>query len=171
MGLLSADPGPKHGELQQSFANGAMAPSEILNTFFRANPKITEHGPEWASSRLPFIGKTFSGRSSTISESATTCDDYFRFLSATVAVHPSDNTFPPASGFMVSPGTASLSSSDGGSGIVSVKGHIKISSVATGNSWEEDFIFYFSEFDREGRFGHFKIWGDPLSCWLAVVGI
>jgi len=36
----------------------------MLDQFFTSRPTITEHGPAWAQSRLPFLGKTFVGRRS-----------------------------------------------------------------------------------------------------------
>ncbi|MCJ1390221.1 hypothetical protein MMC18_003079 [Xylographa bjoerkii] len=142
-------------------------PSETLDTHFTSSPKITEHGPSWATSRLPFLGRTFSGRKdsghSSTDSSSTTCDDYFSLLASTLSFHPVKHTFPPSSDFIVD-------ASAGGSGVVSVVAHAKFASVATGKSWEEDFIYRLSEFDVEGRVGHWEIWADPLSAWEAVGG-
>ena len=142
-------------------------PAEILGTFFISNPKITEHGPSWAASRLPFLGRTFHGRQdsspSSSDTSSPTCDDYFTLLATTLSFHPDKHTFPPSSDFIVD-------ASAGDSGSVSVVAHAKFASVATGKSWEEDFIYRLSEFDHEGRIGHWEIWADPLSAWEAVGG-
>jgi hypothetical protein len=51
---------------------------------------------------------------------------------------------------------------------VSVVAHARFESIKTGKSWEEDFIYRLSEFDEEGRIGHWEIWADPLSAWEAV---
>lgn len=45
----------------KAFVSGA-APSETLNNYFTSNPKILEHGPAWATERLPFLGVLFQGR-------------------------------------------------------------------------------------------------------------
>ncbi|MCJ1439038.1 hypothetical protein MMC27_008428 [Xylographa pallens] len=142
-------------------------PSEILDTYFTSSPKITEHGPSWATSRLPFLGRTFRGRKdsghSSTASSSTTCDDYFGLLASTLSFHPDKHTFPPSSDFIVD-------ASAGQNGVVSVVAHAKFASVVTGKSWEEDFIYRLSEFDREGRIGHWEVWADPLSAWEAVGG-
>ncbi|MCJ1473519.1 hypothetical protein MMC13_002170 [Lambiella insularis] len=141
-------------------------PRETLDTYFTPNPKITEHGPTWASRRLPFLGRTFHGRrsSSTSSrdDSSSTCDDYFSLLASTLSFHPDKHTFPPSSDFIVD-------ATAGGTGAVSVVAHAKFASVASGQSWEENFIYRISEFDEDGRIGHWEIWADPLSAWEAVV--
>jgi len=142
-------------------------PSEILDTHFTSSPKITEHGPSWATSRLPFLGRSFHRRKgsghSSIETSSTTCDDYFSLLASTLSFHPDKHTFPSSSDFVVD-------ASAGGNGLVSVVAHAKFASVATGESWEEDFIYRLSGFDEEGRIGHWEIWADPLSAWEAVGG-
>ncbi|KAK5186608.1 hypothetical protein LTR16_009694, partial [Cryomyces antarcticus] len=62
-------------------------PAKLLSTHFTpTSPKITEHGPSWASSRLPFLGKTFTGRAD--------CEAYFALLARTLEFHPSADTFP-----------------------------------------------------------------------------
>ncbi|KAI9795828.1 MAG: hypothetical protein M1835_005151 [Candelina submexicana] len=159
----------------QSFCNAFLkgtSPTETLDTFFTTWPKITEHGPSWATSRLPFLGKTFRGRrrqhspSSSGAEQGSTCDDYFDLLATTLSFHPNQDTFPPAEGFIVDAGTDVADA--GGLGAVSVVAHAKFASVATGKAWEEDFIYRLSEFDKHGKIGHWEIWADPLSAWTAV---
>jgi len=144
----------------QAFLDGK-SPQETLSTFFTSNPKITEHGPSWAMSRLPFLGKTFSGWSES--------EEYFKQLASTLSFHPDENTFPPPEGFIVDPGTqVSSRGAVTGGGAVSVVAHAKFASVKTGKGWEEDFIYRLSEFDEEGKIGHWEIWADPLSAWEAV---
>jgi hypothetical protein len=53
-------------------------------------------------------------------------------------------------------------------GVVMVTGKAIWASVRTDMAWEEDFVFRLSEFDEECRIGHWEIWADPLSAWLAV---
>lgn len=130
-----------------------------MDSFFTASPTITEHGPSWATSRLPFLGKTFQGRKS--QGSGSSCDDYFSLLANTLSFHPDKNTFPPSSDFIVD-------AAAGDSGVVSVVAHAKFASVATGRSWEEDFIYRISGFDEHGKIGNWEIWADPLSAWEAV---
>ena len=142
-------------------------PSDILDTYFTPRPQITEHGPSWAISRLPFLGRTFHGRKnsghSSADSSSSTCDDYFSLLAWTLSFYPDKHTFPPSSEFIVD-------ASAGENGVVSAVAHAKFESVVTGKSWEEDFIYRLSEFDGEGRIGHWEIWADPLSAWEAVGG-
>jgi len=53
-------------------------------------------------------------------------------------------------------------------GVVTVVGTGTFASIKTGKEWSEKFIYRFSGFDREGRIGHWEIWADPLSAWVAV---
>ncbi|CAL8575247.1 hypothetical protein XPA_001182 [Xanthoria parietina] len=46
-------------------------PSETLSKYFTPTASIHEHGPTWARSRLPFLAKTFTGRSSSPSPSSS----------------------------------------------------------------------------------------------------
>lgn len=87
-------------------------------------------------------------------------------MAATLSFHPSEDTFPPAEEFVVDPGMKVAGGS--GEGAVSMVGHARFASVATGKDWEEDFIYRLSGFDEEGRIGHWEIWADPLSAWMAV---
>lgn len=57
-----------------------------------------------------------------------------------------------------------------GRGVVSVVGKGTFTSKKTGKSWDEQFIYRFSGFDGQGRIGHWEIWADPLSAWVAVGG-
>jgi hypothetical protein len=43
-----------------------------------------------------------------------------------------------------------------------------LKSVQTGIAWDEEFIFMFSEFDREKGIGRVEIWPDTLNAWMAV---
>lgn len=169
----------------QAFVTGNPSGKSLAEFFVPTNPQITEHGPSWASARLPFLGRTFSGRSrsnsnitssststgaSSVSESQDTdtdtdsfgsgftCDDYFELLSRTLSFHPDAHTFPPREQFIV----------DAEAGAVSVVAHARFASVKTGQGWEEDFIYRLSGFDEVGRIGHWEIWADPLSAWVAV---
>jgi len=53
---------------------------------------------------------------------------------------------------------------------VTVVGKGKFESIETGRSWEEKFIYRFSGFDERGSIGHWEIWADPLSAWVAAGG-
>ncbi|KZF25930.1 hypothetical protein L228DRAFT_242315 [Xylona heveae TC161] len=149
----------------QAFLEGR-SPSETLSTHFvRGSPKITEHGP--AIEQLPFLGRTFVGRSSGGSPESVgnSCDDYFTLLSETLRFHPHEHTFPSQpGGYIVDAG------SDNGNGTVNVVGTARFESIKTGKSWEETFIYRLSGFDDDGLIGHWEIWADPLSAWLAVEG-
>ncbi|MCJ1235444.1 hypothetical protein MMC14_003412 [Varicellaria rhodocarpa] len=142
----------------QAFLN-ATPPFQILNEFFTSRPKITEHGPQWANQRLPFLASTFYDRATDHNRKGT-CDDYFTLLANTLSFHPNEHTFPPAHKFIV----------DATAGAVSVVAHARFTSVKTGKSWEEDFIYKLSEFDGDGMIGHWEIWADPLSAWDTVGG-
>ncbi|KAH0565716.1 hypothetical protein GP486_000880 [Trichoglossum hirsutum] len=143
-------------------------PTQILDQFFTECPSITEHGPAWASDRLPFLGKTFTGRREQQSSQSPTCDDYFSLLGETLVFEPSKDTFPLEEGFIVDPSTKLAGESVGVGGAVSVVAHATFKSIKTGKSWKEQFIYRLSGFDREGRIGHWEIWADPLSAWVAV---
>lgn len=77
----------------EGFCNAFVAglsPTEMLDTFFASNCKITEHGPFWAQTRLPFLGTTFCGRRSHGNQntpSGTTCDDYYERRSSLSIQH------------------------------------------------------------------------------------
>ncbi|KAH8732724.1 hypothetical protein GQ44DRAFT_600811 [Phaeosphaeriaceae sp. PMI808] len=125
-------------------------PSELIATYFTSSPKITEHGPEWARSRLPFLAKTFTGKDG--------CEEYFTILGGILAMTLPGDAFPGPEQFIV----------DGEVGMVSVVGKATFASIKTGKSWDEKFIHKFSEFDADGKIGHWEIWADPLSAWDAV---
>jgi hypothetical protein len=55
-------------------------PAELIAKYFASdNPRITEHGPDWARPRLPFLAQTFSGQ--------TGCVEYFNILSQTLRMN------------------------------------------------------------------------------------
>lgn len=149
-------------------------PPELIEKFFTpTNPRITEHGPAWATAALPFLGKTFSGKEG--------CVQYFEVLGQTLKMQMSESTFPEREGFIVdaeaeaeagagSEGEATGDKEGAGKGVVSVVGRARFESVETGKGWDEAFIYRLSEWNQEGRFGHWEIWADPLSAWMAVKG-
>lgn len=139
-------------------------PDELISThFIPVQPRITEHGPSWATSRLPFLGRTFIGRDE--------CFDYFSLLADTLEFLPSQDTFPGPSGIIVDADAIGPEDSSGaGKGAVSVVGKAKFKSVMTGREWEEQFIYRLSGFDEDGKIGHWEVWADPLSAWTAVEG-
>jgi hypothetical protein len=124
-------------------------PAELLSKYFGASPKITEHGPEWSRSRLPFLAKTFSGKEG--------CEEYFKVMTDVLEMSLGDDAFPDKKGFIV----------DAEAGMVSVVGKGRFTSKKTGKGWDEKFIYRF-RFDDEGKFEHWEIWADPLSAWDAV---
>jgi hypothetical protein len=141
-------------------------PADLIRKYFATNsPSITEHGPEWARSRLPFLAKTFTGLEG--------CEEYFSVLSQTLTMQMSDETFPDSAGYLVDV-AATVEESQGGEsgtqprGAVSVVGKATFASIKTGKQWDEQFIYRFSGFDEAGRIGHWEIWADPLSAWVAV---
>ena len=143
----------------QAFVSGA-SPFETLDKYFTADPRILEHGPAWATSRLPFLATTFEGRRYPSNPDAArkTCDDYYDVLTSTLSFHPNHDTLPPKEEFMV----------DAEKKTVTVKLHAKFASVKTGKSWEEEFVYVLSEFDQDFKIGRQELWADPLSAWVAV---
>lgn len=137
-----------------------LSPDVILSEHFTSNPRITEHGPK--TQELPFLGK-FSGRKSNLSNDQT-CDDYFNILSKSLKFEPSPTTFPPPKSFVVDE-TCEI---NGKKGVVSVVGSATFMSLDSGKRWDEDFIYRLSEFDDDGKIGHWEIWADTLSAWNAV---
>lgn len=153
----------------QAFVAG-LSPVEMLDTFFASNPKITEHGPQWAQARLPFLGTTFCGRrphgnGNENPPSGTTCDDYYDVLASTLSFHPTGDTMPPKEDFWVA---VDKNAEGKWHGAVTVKLHARFASVKTGKSWEEDFIYLLRDFDDDMKIGHLELWADPLSAWMAV---
>ncbi|KAF7194581.1 hypothetical protein HII31_04087 [Pseudocercospora fuligena] len=126
------------------------APKDLLSKFFTTNPKVTEHGPEWARSRLPFLSKTYTGKDEFL--------EYFSTLSSILSMKM--DPAPPMSSFAV----------DEAGETVFVQGGGEFESVRTGKAWKEKFVYRFSEFGEEGKIGHWEIWADPLSAWEAVGG-
>ena len=153
-----------------AFVSGT-SPTELLDTYFTSNPSITEHGPSWATKRLPFLGKTFRGRrlqhirDGSPSSSGTTCDDYYDLLTSTLSFHPNEDTLPSRDQFIVDP---EAKSSSGSKGIVTVKLHAVFKSVKTGKGWAEEFVYVLGDFDDGGKIGSQELWADPLSAWVAV---
>ena len=160
-------------------------PERILAEHFVADdPKITEHGPSWATGRLPFLGHTFAG--------LEMCLQYFKLLGDTLAFEPDADTFPNEDGFIVDENAVPIPSGDTTNtalpdeidfdvddeqnqgepadrrGVVTVVAQGKFKSVKTGRGWNEKFMYRLSGFDEAGRIGHWEIWADPLSAWVAV---
>ncbi|KAL8774827.1 MAG: hypothetical protein Q9209_000766 [Squamulea sp. 1 TL-2023] len=160
-------------------------PSETLSRYFTPTATIHEHGPEWARDRLPFLAKTFSGRSSpSISDGGErkdgetsddgkakkdgeTMDDYYALLSKTLHFKPFADTLPPISAFAV----------DEGKGVVTVKMKAGFESVRTGKGWIEEFVYMVgfelpAQKEEVGgrRIQRLDLWADPLSAWVAVGG-
>lgn len=141
-------------------------PPQILSTHFSSHPVVHEHGPSWAQSHLPFLGKTFSGHDA--------CLTYFELLGSTLAFEPLEDSFPGAKGFVVDPEARGEGDGGdqwgGGKGVVTVVGKGRFKAVGTGQGWEERFVWVLSGFDEEGRIGRWDVWADPLSASLAVKG-
>jgi hypothetical protein len=143
--------------LSRAFQTRTPPPRILGNCFTGLVPIILEHGPAWAQTRLPFLGREFSGRSKPGGE-AGTCDEYFKLLGDTLSY--SEMAFGPEA-FV-------LGSSKEGEEIVTVVGTARFSSNKTGKSWRETFTWRLSCFDEEGLIGRWDIWADPLSAWNAV---
>lgn len=136
------------------FADGS-PPKVILDECFDAGlPRIHEHGPEWAMSELPYLSKTWCGRGF----ATDSCENYFTSLGQTLRFFPDKDTFPSSNCFLIDPFIQK--------GVV--KARCKLQSVISDATWEEDFIFLFSDFNLEGKFGLLEIWSDSLSAWSAL---
>ncbi|MCJ1308931.1 hypothetical protein MMC25_002586 [Agyrium rufum] len=150
-------------------------PADLLTRFFvSTNPQITEHRPSWATSRLPFLSKTFSGKDG--------CLEYFSILAATLSMNMTASTFPGKEGFIVDAESQYSTSTEvdradsgkadavgaHGKGQVSVVGKAEFASIKTRRCWKEHFIYRFGAFDKDGEIGHREIWADPLSAWDVV---
>lgn len=145
-----------------------MAPTAMLTRFLASAPKITEHGPAFAKARLPFLATPFRGRRQGGGDrmgNRHTCDDYYDILSSILAFHPHPDTVPPKESFLVACTQGAHGEWQGG---VTIKLHASFSSIKTGRSWSERFVYVLSEFDDEAKIGHLEIWADPLSAWMAV---
>ena len=140
-----------------SFAAGLAGP-ECLDRYFTQKPKITEHGPRWATARLPFLAVTFEGRHGQRGPKGRTCDDYYDLLASTLTFHSRSLVLPERSQFAVDPDADT----------VTVKLHARFASIKTGKDWEEDFVYVLSGFDESGKIGCQELWADPLSAWMAV---
>ncbi|KAL8794296.1 MAG: hypothetical protein Q9195_003122 [Heterodermia aff. obscurata] len=152
----------------ESFVKAFVAgtsPTSILNTYFTSSAQIYEHGPAWANARLPFLGKTFTGRRQSGSDGGSTCDDYYDLLTRTLSFHPTEGTVPASAEFVVD---AEALGPGGGRGVVTVKMRAGFKSIKSGGGWEEEFVYVLSGFDDEGRIGRQELWADPLSAWVAV---
>ncbi|KAL1795074.1 hypothetical protein ACET3X_006890 [Alternaria dauci] len=83
-------------EMTHSFCRALIsppAPADLLSQYFSDAPKITEHGPEWSRSRLPFLAKTFSGRDG--------CEEYFKVMTDVLDMSLPEDAFPGKEGFIV----------------------------------------------------------------------
>ena len=155
----------------RAFVSGT-APTEVLDRYFTSNASITEHGPSWATERLPFLGKTFQGRRqpqfsahSDSGKGTGTCDDYYDLLTSTLSFHPNDKTFPGREQLVVD---VNAKGPSGSRGVVTVKLQAEFKSIKTGKGWAEEFVYVLSDFDEEGKIGCQELWADPLSAWVAV---
>lgn len=154
-------------EFCNAFVAG-MPPAAMLTRFFAPAPKITEHGPAFAKARLPFLATPFRGRRQGAADrtgNRDTCDDYYDILSSILAFHPHPHTVPPQENFLVACTQDAEGAWQGG---VTIKLHASFSSIKTGRSWSESFVYVLSEFDDETKIGHLEIWADPLIAWMAV---
>ncbi|KAL9093715.1 MAG: hypothetical protein Q9159_000016 [Coniocarpon cinnabarinum] len=172
--------------------------SQILEDYFvpetaNQKPKITEHGPSWARERLPFLGQTFTGQSqcqqyfTLLSQTLSIELKSNAFKEEELVVDPDAIAFPsPPSDTSKTSHTSNPSTTSGPlntstsneddsnvqdnerRGIVTIVGRGRFTSLKTKRGWDEIFTYRLSEFDEMGRIGHWEIWADPLSAWVAV---
>lgn len=111
----------------KAFVNNGASPYVTLDKYFTPSPKILEHGPKWATKRLPFLGTMFEGRQpkgTSHKPTGKTCDYYYDFLTSTLSFHPQKDTVPPKEEFMV----------DAERMTVTIKLQAEFASVTTGKS-------------------------------------
>ncbi|KAK9898878.1 hypothetical protein P389DRAFT_193894 [Cystobasidium minutum MCA 4210] len=140
--------------LCSSFSSGA-SPTELASHFHPELGEAYEHGPSDISS-LPFLGRSFKGRSSVI--------EYFEMIGKYLKVVNGDMTF--------SEWTCDLLPDDVGDkvkAVVTVRGRAGFEYVSTGKSWKEQF-YYRLELDGDGKILRYEVWADPLSAYLASQG-
>ncbi|KAH8805985.1 hypothetical protein F5884DRAFT_860574 [Xylogone sp. PMI_703] len=120
--------------------NPPASPKYLLQTYFvpeldqTSGPQITEHGPKWATSRLPFLSRPFTG--------GAQCEEYFSLLSSTLKMELHPESFPNSSEEFIVDSEAEAGGegqSEGGKGVVVVVGNGKFESIKTGKSWHEEF--------------------------------
>lgn len=153
-------------DFYQAFISSA-DPGHMLAKYFASDAQITEHGPEFARARLPFIGTTFKGRRQVRANAPdTSCDQHFGLLGATLKLHSNEKSLPTIEEYVVDP----TSNTEGlnGSGFVSVRANAKLEAVKSGKSSEANFAFVFRGFDAEATIGRMEIWADNLSAWSNV---
>nr|XP_023896324.1 uncharacterized protein LOC112008222 [Quercus suber] len=138
------------------FLAGSSPELLLASCFVPDSPRITEHGPRWAAQKLPYLNTNWAGGGST----GDTCDRYFEAVAATLEFFPDEHTIPPASSFSIDPYNQV--------GMVVAK--CKPQSNATKATWEDQFVFRFSDFDSHGRIGKLEIWFDALAAWDGVTG-
>lgn len=143
-------------------------PDHILKEHFTSDtPRITEHGPAWASKLLPFLGTTFTGHGR--------CLEYFRLLTDTLECNFDQGLMLDTDTYVVDAAAVALDhagvvDAPPSKGAASVMGKAKFTAKQTGKGWEECFVYRLSDFDADGRIGHWEIWAVPLSAWVAVKG-
>ncbi|TID16563.1 hypothetical protein E2P81_ATG11985 [Venturia nashicola] len=154
----------KSHEFCQALLSPPVHPLQLIRQYFiPKGAKITEHGPQSCTGRLPYLAKTFKEVSGDDS-----CETYFTLLAGTLRMHMTKDTFPAPETFYVNV-DAVVEDGDGRtSGAVSFLANAKYESVKTGKRWQDQFMYRLSGFDDEGKIGHWEIWGDPLSAWEAV---
>jgi hypothetical protein len=101
----------KVAEFCRPFVSG-VAPNELPSKCFTSNPRIHEHGPSWATKRLPFLARTWTGRRlvrfgfpvSPESGDDQSCDQYFDLLGITLSLHLIQESITSVEDFIVSAG-------------------------------------------------------------------
>lgn len=138
-----------------AFSTGADIPT-LLSTFTTSpTPCIYEHG---LSSLAPFLGRTFSGQDG--------LTRYFNLLSEKLGVEGMD--LDGEKDWIV----------DTENAVVCLKGKARFVSKATGQGWNEVFIYKISlaeeEGDGEGKDGWkvrvYEVWADTGAAYLAARG-
>ncbi|KAL8917765.1 MAG: hypothetical protein Q9208_007745 [Pyrenodesmia sp. 3 TL-2023] len=160
-----------------AFAAGD-TPSKTLDKYFAPTASIHEHGPDWARERLPFLARTFSGRSSSstsasssnppnpssldtkpppLSPVAAPGEERVE-LKSTKEAMTMDTYYdllastlryrPSEDGSSVPP--LSEFSVDEGKGVVTVVFSAGFESVATGKGWREE-VVYVVGFEGKGK--------------------
>jgi hypothetical protein len=89
---------------------------------------------------------------------------YLQVLSETLKVYVSENRFPGSERFIADP-SAKVDWQDGLGGAVCIVGRVEFESVKDGADVARAFIYRLSDFDEEGRIGHWIFSVSPSS-WI-----
>lgn len=147
----------------KALTKGKMPPHELLSEHFVASPFITEHGPKWAQSVVPVLGRTYWG--------VEDCLEYFTVLNEAFTCHFTEDSFPSAMQIAIDIVAEGPDDEVGrGRGVAFFSGQGSFMNKLNGKTLRECFSIRLSGFDEDAKIGHWEFWGDTLSAYAAVAG-